>query len=317
MIQHMFGPLCGSLREFRTRCDPHSGPRAREARQRDTGEPAKGLCADTKGQRPLAVSSLQHARRGFLALAAFLVALGISACGGNRSTVPPNTAAPDQFLYERGLESMKNEEWLNAREYFRQVVDGYPQSPVRPDSKLGVGDSFLGDGSTESLVLAAQEFREFLQFYPTNPRADYAQYKLAMSHYEQMRAPERDQTETREALKEFDIFFQRHPNSALLPEVKQKWRDARDRLSEASYRVGLHYYRVRWYPGAIDRFREVLKEDPGFSGRDRIYFYLAESLSRTDKTAEAIPYFERLLAEFPESEHRADTMARLETLKTQ
>ena len=261
--------------------------------------------------------SLTRSPRTWLALPVLLVSLAAAACGAGRSTVPPDTAQPDRFLYDRGLESIKNEEWLNAREYFRQVVDGYPQSPVRPDAKLGVGDSFLGEGSAESLVLAAQEFREFLTFYPINPRADYAQYKLAMSHYEQMRAPERDQTETREALKEFDVFFQRYENSPLAPEVKQRWREARDRLSEASYRVGLHYYRVRWYPGAIDRFREVLRDDPGFSGRDRIYFYLAESLSRTDKTAEAIPYFERLLEEFPSSEHRQDTVARLQTLKTQ
>jgi outer membrane protein assembly factor BamD len=261
--------------------------------------------------------SFFHRQRAWGAVPALLMSLAVAACGGSRSAVPPNTAQPDQFLYERGLESMKNEQWLNAREYFRQVVDGYPQSTVRPDAKLGVGDSFLSEGSAESLVLAAQEFREFLTFYPTNARADYAQYKLAMCHYEQMRAPERDQTETREALKEFDVFFQRYANSQLAPEVKQKWRDARDRLSEASYRVGLHYFRVKWYPGAIDRFREVLRDDPGFVGRDRIYFYLAESLSRTDKTAEAIPYFERLLSEFPESEHRNDTVARLQTLKTQ
>ena len=240
-----------------------------------------------------------------------------AACGGNRSTVPPNTAQPDRFLYDRGVEALKNEKWLDAREYFRQVVDNYPQSPVRPDSKLGVGDSFLGEHTTEALVNAANEFREFLTFFPTSPRADYAQYKLAMSHFEQMRAPERDQTETREALKEFDVFFQRHANSALAPEVKQKWRETRDRLSEASYRVGLHYYRSRWYPGAIDRFREVLRDDPAFGGRDAIYFYLADSLARTDKRAEAIPYFERLLAEFPQSEHREDTLERLQTLKTQ
>jgi outer membrane protein assembly factor BamD len=248
-----------------------------------------------------------------------LLTLAAAACGGGRAVVPPGNTQPDQFLYQRGLESMKEEEWLNAREYFRQVVDNYPQSPVRPDAKLGVGDSYLGEGTTESLVLAANEFREFLTFYPTNPRADYAQYKLAMSHFEQMRAPERDQTETREALREFDVFFQRYANSPLAPEVKMKWREARDRLSEASFRVGLHYYRVRWYPGAIDRFREVLKEDPGFAGRDRIYFYLAESLSRSDKTkvAEAIPYFERLLEEFPQSEHREDAAARLQVLKTQ
>lgn len=250
-------------------------------------------------------------------LAILVLALVSAACGGRRAVAPPSQGDADRFLYTRGLEALKEEEWLNAREYFRQVVDNYPQSPVRPDAKLGVGDAFLGERTTESLVSAANEFREFLTFYPTNPRADYAQYKLAMSHFAQMRAPERDQTETREALKEFDVFFERYPNSALMSEVKQNWRVARDRLSEASYRVGLHYYRIRWYPGAIDRFREVIRDDPGYSGRDRIYFYLADSLARTDKAAEAIPYFQRLLEEFPESELRADTQERLQTLKTQ
>jgi outer membrane protein assembly factor BamD len=132
-----------------------------------------------------------------------------------------------------------------------------------------------------------------------------------------MRAPERDQTETREALKEFDVFFQRYPNSPLMPEVKQNWRIARDRLSEASFRVGLTYYRQRWNPGAIDRFREVLKDDPGYSGRDAVYFYLAESLARTDKKAEAIPYFERLVSEFDRSEYLDDAKKRLQELKNQ
>ena len=53
-----------------------------------------------------------------------------------------------------------------------------PQSPYRPDAKLGIGDTYLGEGTREALVLAINEFREFLSFYPTNPRADYAQYKL-------------------------------------------------------------------------------------------------------------------------------------------
>ena len=45
--------------------------------------------------------------------------------------------------------------------------------------------------------------------------------------------------------------------------------------------------------GHSDRFRGVLKDDPEFTGRDAVYFYLAESLARTDKKAEAIPFFER------------------------
>jgi outer membrane protein assembly factor BamD len=132
-----------------------------------------------------------------------------------------------------------------------------------------------------------------------------------------MRSADRDQSETRAALTEFDVFFQKFPNSSLMPEVKEKWRVARDRLSEHSYRVGLTYYRIRWDPGAIDRFREVLRDDPAYPGRDAVYFYLAESLVRSDKTAEAIPYLERLVAEFKVSEYLNDARERLQKLKNQ
>ena len=253
-------------------------------------------------------------RRSFV-----LLLLLVAGCGGNRNAVPANNANPDRFLYERGTAALKERKWADSREYFRQVVDNYPNSPNRPDAKLGMGDSFLGEKTGESLVLSANEYREFLTFYPTNPRADYAQYKLAMTHFEQMRAPERDQTETQSALREFQIFFERYPMSPLTDEVRTKWREARDRLSSAELRVGIHYFRIKWYPGAIPRFRQVLSDDPTFTGRDEVYFYLAESLSRADrgKIAEAIPYYERLLAEFPESQHLEDAKRRLEELKTQ
>jgi outer membrane protein assembly factor BamD len=256
-------------------------------------------------------------RRASRQAAALVLLVLAAACGSKQLGPPPGSAQPDRFLFERGNEALMKEQWLNARTYFMQIVDNYPQSPFRPDAKLGMGDSYLGEGSAESSVMAANEFREFLTFYPTNPRADYAQYKLAMSHFRQMRAPERDQTDTREALREFDVFFQKFPDSMLTAEVKQNWRIARDRLSEASFRVGLTYYRQRWYPGAISRFREVLMDDPGYSGRDGVYFYLAESLSKTDKNPEAIPYFERLIAEFVQSEYLEDAMKRLQELKNQ
>ena len=253
----------------------------------------------------------------FLSALVLATLIALPACSARQTAPPPGSAQPDRFLFDRGNEALKEEDWMNARTYFQQVVDNYPQSAVRPDAKLGMGDAYLGEGGTESLVLAANEFREFLSFYPTHARADYAQYKLAMSHFEQMRAPERDQTETRAALAEFEVFFQRYPNSALMPEVKKNWRAARDRLSEASYRVGLLYYRSRWYPGAIDRFREVLRDDPDYTGRDAVYFYLAESLARTQKAAEAIPYYQRLLDEFMMSEFQEEAQQRLQELKLQ
>ena len=256
-------------------------------------------------------------RRSALMHLVVVVALGLPGCAANRSQIPPGTAEADKFLFDRGQEELKERNWITAREFFRQIVDNYPQSPFRPDAKLAVGDTYIGEDTTESLLLAGNEFREFLTFYPTHARADYAQFRLAYANAEQMLAPDRDQTATRETIKELQVFIDRYPNSPLLPDAKKLMRDAKDRLSESSYRVGLQYFKMRHYVGAIDRFREVLKADPEFTNRDAVYFYLAESLLLTGNKAEALPYYERLLAEFEQSAHLEEAKKRVAELKAQ
>jgi outer membrane protein assembly factor BamD len=244
-----------------------------------------------------------------------LVSVLLAGCARETLTLPPGTFDPDKVLFERGTKALDERRWFTAREYFRQIWDGYPQSPYRADAKLGLGDTYLGERSAQAFVLGINEFREFLAFFPTHPRADYAQYKLAMAYYYQMARPERDQTNTKEALREFDVFFERFPNSELMPEVRKHHREARDRLSQSEYRVGLFYFRSRWYPGAIDRFRAVLRDDPEFTHRDAVYFHLAESLVRMKQEAEALPYFERLVQEFEVSEFLAQAHKRIAELK--
>lgn len=248
--------------------------------------------------------------------AAVVLALAVAGCASGQRRPPAGSAEPDKFLFDRGNEELGQRHWFTAREYFREVVDNYPQSAYRADAKLGVGDTFLGQGTTEAMVLAENEFREFLNFFPTHSRADYAQYKLGMAHFEQMRAPQRDQTETRAAIAEFEAFVERYPNSSLMGEVREKLREARDRLDEADFRVGLFYFRAKWYPGAIDRFKSVLDRDPEYTGRDAVYYYLGESLIRMNLPAEALPYFERLVNEFEKSQYLEDAKRRIAELKS-
>jgi outer membrane protein assembly factor BamD len=248
-------------------------------------------------------------------VSAALLVVGVSACAGKKDLLPTNIAEPDKFLYDKGMTSLEEKRWMTAREYFRRVIDSYPQSTLRPDSKLGLGDSYLGEAGTESLLLAANEYREFLTFYPTSPRADYAQYKLGMTFFRQMRGPQRDQTETLAAVREFQVFMERYPNSQLRPEVEAKLREARDRVSTAEYQVGVFYYKQRWYPGAIDRLRALMKSDPGFTYRDGLYYHLAESLVKVRLDAEALPLYDKLLAEFTVSEYLEKAKLRQAELK--
>jgi outer membrane protein assembly factor BamD len=251
-------------------------------------------------------------------LAALLLVAGAAACGArSKGVVPQGTMEPDKYLFDRGTEALDAKKWLQSRDFFKQIVETYTQSPYRPDAKLGIGDTYMGEGSSAALVLGINEFREFLSFYPTNRRADYAQYKLALAHFRQMRPSQRDQTETREAVKEFETLIERYPNSMLLDEGKERLREAQDRLSQADYEVGHFYYRQRWYPGAVDRFKTLLKQDPEYTGRDAVYFYLGESLVKTRHQAEALPYYERLVQEFQMSEYLDDARKRITELKAE
>jgi outer membrane protein assembly factor BamD len=100
-----------------------------------------------------------------------------------------------------------------------------------------------------------------------------------------------------------------------MPEVKTKLREARDRLSEADYLVGFFYYRQRWYPGAVDRFQTILKDDPEFTHRDAVFFHLGEAFMKVKREAEALPYFERLIDQFQQSEYLEDARKRIAEAK--
>jgi outer membrane protein assembly factor BamD len=252
--------------------------------------------------------------RQVLRLSALLSALLLAAACGNKDVVPQNAANPDRFLFERGEAALKEKKWIEAREYFRQVFDNYPQSPFRPDAKLGIADTYLGEKSSESLVLADSEYREFLTYYPRHARADYAQYRLAMTYFQQMRGADRDQTATREALTEFQVFFDRFPDSKLMPEVRQNWRIARDRLSDSELQVGETYVRMGVLAGAATRLQGLLKDDPEYTHRDAAYYHLAEIYLKSDNKARAIPYYQRLVDEFVQSEYLERAQKRLKEL---
>jgi outer membrane protein assembly factor BamD len=252
------------------------------------------------------------------ALVVSAVSMLAGACVSGPKKPPPGSLEPDKFLFERGTETLEQKRWLTSREYFRQLVDSYPQSPYRAEAKLGIADTYLGEGSAEAKVLAINEYKEFLSFYPTHEKGYYAQFKLGMAHFKQMHGSDRDQTETIDAIAELTTFVQRYPNSPLYEEGKQRLREARDRYSDATYNVGVFYLRTQKFPpAAIDRFLQVLKTDPEYTHRDGLYFHLAQAYIRIGRTAEALPYLDRLINEFEQSEYLEQARKLQETLKSE
>ena len=262
-------------------------------------------------------SSPTRRRIGGTLLVCALTATVAACAGGRVNDIPAiGDLEADRLLFERGSEAIDGRNWTRAREYFVQIRDNYPQSEYRAEARLQIGDTYEGEGSAESYVRALEEFQDFLSLYPTHPRAGYAQYKLGMVHFHQMGRAERDQTETSSAIAEFEAFLARFPSDhELVPQVLEGLRGARDRLGTHDFQVGVYYYSHANYAGAIARFRQLLEEDPEFTELDGVYFYLASSLADTTQVSEAIPYFARVLDEFPESEFAELSALRLTELE--
>ena len=249
-------------------------------------------------------------------LTSCLLAATALACGGRDPEIQTGQLEADRLLFERGTAALEEGDWQRAREYFVQIRDNYPQSQYRAEARLSIGDTYEGEGTADAYVQALDEYQDFLSLYPTSPRAAYAQYKVGMVHFHQMRRPERDQTETMNAVREFETFVTRYPpEHELMAQVRQRLRDGRDRLSEHDFIVGRFYYRLKNYPGAIARFRQILDDDPAYTRRDQVYFHLAESLAGSNEVTEAIPYFARILEEFEASEYADDATARIAELE--
>ena len=250
-------------------------------------------------------------------LLAGLASLG-AAC--HSSTVdptlpPPGTVNPDQFLFDRGTAAMAHKHYLEAREYFRKIVDSYPQSPRRREAKLGMGDSYVAENRIDSDILAINQYKEFIQFFPTDPKDDYARYEIGVAQSRQILSAERDQTATTEAVKQDDLLVDRYPSSPYRPAVEKLRRAAQDRLSDHELRVGMFYFHLKGYGGATDRFNYLLAHDPNYTNRDVVYFYLAESLIAEKLEPAALPYYEKVVTEFPNSKYVEASKKRIAGLK--
>ena len=258
-------------------------------------------------------------RRGWRTALPVLLAVAVAGCATPQADIPAiGEVEADRLLFERGAAALDEGDWRRARQYFVEIRDNYPQSQYRAAARLGIGESYEQEGSTEAYVRALAEFQDFLSLYPTHPRAPFAQYKVGMVHFHQMRRAERDQSETRNAIREFESFLERYPTDReWMATVRERLREARDRLSEHDFTVGHFYYRARFYPGAVNRFRQILDNDPEYSKRDEVYFYLGESYAVSRNVAEAIPYFARILEEFEASEYAEEARMRISELEAQ
>jgi outer membrane protein assembly factor BamD len=235
-----------------------------------------------------------------LALAA--LALVLPACAGHQLNLEALSSASDQVVWDAGEKAVAKKDWPSARQYFRRIIDAFPQSEHQPDARIALADSYFEEGGAGNYVLAVSSYREFLTLYPQHPKSDYAQFRAGESYFKQMNSPDRDQTATQQALEEYQRLLDVYPQSTWVEPARAKVRECRQAMARSDFQVGYFYQKTRKsWRSAIGRYETIVSEYPDFERFDEVLFRLSQCLAYAGRYAEARPPLGRLQAEFPQS----------------
>jgi outer membrane protein assembly factor BamD len=240
----------------------------------------------------------------------------IAACGGKNADILSGPAQGDEKLIALGRDALEREKWEEARGYFQQLLDSYPRSQLAGDARLGVADSYFSQKGSGNLVLAIAEYRDFLTFFPNHPRADYAQFQIGYGHYRQIHRPDRDQDPTALAIEEFEKLIELYRNSRYAEEGRTLLEECYETLAESEFQVGLFYLQIRKAcRAAIVRFNDVLEKYPTYKRKDELHFRLGSAYQLCGQLDEALPHFQRVVDNYPDSEFREEAQTILATLQ--
>ncbi|UCD64039.1 MAG: outer membrane protein assembly factor BamD [Candidatus Zixiibacteriota bacterium] len=188
-----------------------------------------------------------------LALAIGLAAM-VAGCGGK----PVLTNMTSQELFEHGKLKYDEKDYLDAIEYFQAVVYNFPGESIVDTAQYYLALSYFG---TEEYELAQVEFNRLLLNYPASVYFQHAVFMKAVSFFQG--TPKHyglDQSDLRQAIKQFEDFIIDYPESELLDKARDYLLVARTRMARKYYSSGVVYSRIGAYDAATRYFQKVVDD---------------------------------------------------------
>ena len=162
-----------------------------------------------------------------------------------------------QEIYLQAEVKLKDSLHAEASELYAKVERLYPYSEWAKKSLLMSSVANYKGGFYEESRLDAERY---LDFYPADTNAAYAQYLIALSYYDQIDNVSRDQSVTFKALQAFRTVIERYPDSEYTSPSLLKFDLSLDHLAGAEMEVGRYYLKRGHFGAAISRFRVVVEE---------------------------------------------------------
>ena len=205
------------------------------------------------------ITGLKHGRKQFV-LIPMMVALALTAgCSGEgvEKDRPLESYSAEEIYKQAEYKLETNKKTKEATKLFGEVERLYPYSEWAKRALIMQAFSYHKGKDYENSRAAAQRF---IDYYPADEDAAYAQYLLAISYYDQIDDVGRDQGLTFQALQALRTVIERYPDSEYARSSILKVDLAFDHLAAKEMEIGRYYLSRGNFSASVNRFRVVVEE---------------------------------------------------------
>jgi outer membrane protein assembly factor BamD len=162
---------------------------------------------------------------------------------------------PPGQIFQMGEAQLADGDAIGAAKTFNEIERLYPFSQL---AKRAIIMSAFASYSAGDLGNARSSARRYLDLYPSDKDAAYAQHLIALTYYNNIVDVGRDQATTQRALKALREVVSRYPDSDFARDAELKIDLTLDHLAGKEMEVGRYYLKRGHYSAAINRFRVVV-----------------------------------------------------------
>jgi outer membrane protein assembly factor BamD len=187
-----------------------------------------------------------------LSLAAALA--GCSLFGDDDDEISLEDMPPGQ-IFQMGEAQLASGDAIGASRTFNEIERLYPFSQL---AKRAIVMSAFSSYRAGEFSAARASARRYLDLYPSDKDAAYAQHLIALTYYDNIVDIGRDQATTERALKSLREVVSRYPDSDFARDAELKIDLTADHLAGKEMAIGRYYLKRGHYSAAINRFRVVV-----------------------------------------------------------
>ncbi|MBK8170967.1 MAG: outer membrane protein assembly factor BamD [Sandaracinaceae bacterium] len=230
----------------------------------------------------------------------------IVGCGGARVRQNLSYGDSAREAYETAMEDFRDENCEEAQPLFRKVRRNYSYSRFAALAELRLADCLL---LQKKYVEAISAYRTFTRYRPSHSDVPYARFKMAEAYFAQVPedfflappAEERDQSQTRDALRQLRQFILDFPDDPHVGDANRMAHDALTLLARHELYVA-QFYLDRDHPGAaVGRLQTLLHAYRGSGVEEEALLLLGRTYLHLADPPHAREAFDELIRRFPES----------------